>query len=88
MKTSEAVRRLREKFEREYADLRESHDSMLVSFEKACNAGMIDDVEPDGPPPSDMMEVRCGHCGKTLRGPVYSKEDDWLLSHMSKCSSR
>lgn len=85
-KTSDILREMRERFARENRETKESQERSLSFVEKACNAGLLDDVEPDGPMPTDQMTVTCGHCGKVLTGPVYSG-DDWLLAHMSKCSS-
>lgn len=86
-KTSDVLRELDRDFNRKLHEEHEAYRSNRAFMEKLCNAGLVDDVEPDGPAPTDTMEITCGHCGKLLKGLVYSRRD-FLEEHRKTCAAQ
>lgn len=86
--TDDVLRDMDQAFAREEAERRRLHAEQRERTRKMCDGGMLDDVTPSGPPPTDTMTVTCGFCGAVLTGPVYTPEDDWLTAHLDTCSAR
>lgn len=78
--TTDALSELDREFARHMEEERKAHARLREWTRKVCDAGLVSDVAPSGPPPDDVMEVQCGHCGAVLRGLVYS-DHDWLGEH-------
>jgi hypothetical protein len=83
--TTQVLEEREREWKREREVDEEIHRNSMEWMGKMMNAGLVSDVEPDGPMPTDTMRVTCGHCGADLEGPVYDG-DDWLSAHISRCS--
>lgn len=72
------------RFLNDEAERRRVHEQEKERLTKLVNAGMVDDVAPDGPAPTDTMEMVCGMCGATISGLVYG-DPDFFEEHLRTC---